>query len=286
MSETLARKVRIGYGIFLSVFTAVLAVLFIVGVAQIYFADVPLGEPKYSREIVGEHLKPILIVMLIWILAIIGGYILSIVLPEAKKQKRKPSASDSLKRLKTRIPQGSSEEFLAEKKVYDRMQIIKIVIWSVCAAFALVSAIVSIVYLATGNHFDTSTGKNFNQLVVPMVRFIGPWVLVSFLLFVGATLYEYFTAKKELAVAKNLLVLGKGSPVAARNALLLKKDAALAVVGKPKVILALRIAVLAIAICFIVIGNLPANPGQIWFAGFNEVLSKAADICTECIGLG
>lgn len=285
MNETLARRVRMGYGIFLSVFTAVLAILFIVGVADIYFTDVPAGTAKYSREIVGEHLTPLMIVMAIWIVAIIAGYVLSVMLPETKKRKGALSPSVALKRLRPKIPDGKSEEFLAEKKRFDRMTLVKIIIWSACAAFAVASAIVAIVYLAGGRHFDTANG-NFNQLVVRMVGAIGPWILVSFLLFVGATLYEYFTAKKELAIAKQLLVLGKGSEAASRSAISVRKDQILAAVGKPKVKLALRIAVLTIAIAFIIIGNLPINQGKVWFAGFEEVMNKAVNICTECIGLG
>lgn len=282
MNETLARRVRMGYGIFLSLLTAVLGILFILGVVDIY----DFGNGEYTREIVGEHLKPIMIVMIIWIVAIIGGYVLSVLMPAAKERKKAPSPAAALKKLKNRIPDGQSEEFLSEKKRYDRMGIIKIVIWSVCAAFAVASAIVAIVYLSTDGHFDTSGGENFNQLVLKMVGAIGPWVLVSFLLFIGATLYEYFTAKRELALAKQLLVLGKGSPVAARNALLVKRDAALAAVSKPKVKLILRIAVLTVAIVFIVVSLLPLNQGKIWFAGFTEVMTKAINICTECIGLG
>ena len=81
-------------------------------------------------------------------------------------------------------------------------------------------------------------------------------------------------------------MLGKDSEAASRSAISVRKDQILAAVGKPKVKLALRIAVLTVAIAFIIIGNLPLNQGKILFAGFNDVMNKATAICTECIGLG
>ena len=274
MNETTARKIRLGYGIVLSIFTGVLAILFIIGVTDIYDG----GAGKYSREIVAQHLKPLMIVMIVWILAIIGGYVLSVVLPSAQKQKKGTSALTAVKRLKNKIPQGQSEEFLAEQKRYHRMELIKIVIWSVCAVFALVGAIMIIVYLATPANFSLAGDVHPNTVIVRMVRFVLPWVAASMLLFIGATLYERFTAKKELEIIKKLIVLGKGAPAAEESALIAKRDAALKVAGSWQVKLALRCALFAIAVVFIVIGALDG--------GFVETMTKAINICTECIGLG
>ena len=275
MNETTARKIRLGYGIVLSIFTGVLAILFIIGVTGIYDG----GAGKFSREIVAQHLKPLMIVMIVWILAIIGGYVLSVIFPVAQKQKKgTPSPLSAVKRLKNKIPQGQSEEFLAEAKRYRRMQIIKIVIWSVCAAFALVGAIMIIVYLATPANMSLAGDIAPNTVIVRMVRFVLPWVAASMLLFIGATLYERFTAKKELEQIKKLIVLGKGAPAAEQSALIAKRDAVLKVAGSWQVKLALRCALFAIAVVFIVIGALDG--------GFVDTMEKAIKICTECIGLG
>ena len=274
MSETTARKVRIGYGIFLSVFTGVLGILFIIGVTDIYDG----GAGKFSREIVGEHLKPLMIVMIVWILVIIGGYVLSVLLPVTQKRKAKASPLTAVKRLKNKIPQGTSEEFLSEQKRYRRMGLVKLILWSVCFAFALVASIMIIIYLATPAHFSLTGDIVPNTLIVKMVSYVLPWVGASMVLFIGATLYEQLTAKKELETVKKLIVLGKGSPVAEQSALTEKRDAILQVAGSWQVKLAIRCAVFAVAVVFIVIGAIDG--------GFVDTMTKAIKICTECIGLG
>ena len=275
MNAANARKIRLFYGIGLGVFTVVIAILFIIQVTDIYFADVGPLEPHYSREIVGKHLMNILVPCILWIVAVIAGYVLSVIFPYTEGKKKPAStAHTALNRLKKRIPQGTSEEFLTEKKNYNRLEILRIAAWSVSAVFAALSAVIVIVYLANPNHFPA---VDFNAEVIAMVKNILPWICVSFVLFIGATLFEHFSAKYELESVKKLLVLGKGAPVV-QSALLAKKDAALAAASKPVVRNGVRIAVFIVAVSFIVVGLLDG--------GWSETLSKAIAICTECIGLG
>lgn len=275
MNTENAKKVRLFYGVFLGVLTVVIAILFIVEASQIYYSGLASGGETYSREIVAERLYNVMVPTIFWIVAAVVGYVLSVLLPYVDGKKRRPDAQAALKRLKRRIPQGESEEFLAERKIYRKFAITRLVVWLVAAGFAVASAIIGIVYLANTAHF---AGSDPTGEILSMLRGILPWMCASFLLFMGATVFDQCTAKKELESAKRLLVIGKGLPMSEPSPFETKRDAVLAVLGNDKTIWIIRAIVLALAVTFIVLG--------IVNGGMRDVFIKAVAICRECIGLG
>ena len=264
-----ANKIRRYYGICLGAFTVVIGLLFIIQAATIYY----LGTP-YSREIAGKKLMQILAPVVLWIVAVVAGYVLTVLFPCADEVRSKPDARKTLSRLRARMPKGESEAFLEERACFKKYELTRLVIWSVCAAFALASAIASIVYLANTAHFS---GADLNGEVLQMLKNVMPWVGVSFLLAVGAVGYEHFSAKRELESMKKLLVLGRGCP-REENMFVSVQNKVSAVTGSKWLLLGIRLAVLALALVFIGVG--------IWNGGMHDVLDKAIKICTECIGLG
>lgn len=264
-----ANRIRKYYGICLGAFTVVIGLLFIIQAATIYYSDAP-----YSREIVGEKLLKILAPVILWIIAVVAGYVLTVLFPCGEERRSKPNAQKTLSRLRARMPKGESEAFLEERARFKKYELTRLVIWSVCAAFALASAIVSIVYLANTAHFS---GANLNGEVLRMLKNVMPWVGVSFLLFAGAVIYEQVSAKRELESMKKLLVLGRGCPLE-ENVFTNVQNKVGAVTGSKWLLLGVRLAVLALALVFIGVG--------IQNGGMSDVLTKAIMICTECIGLG
>lgn len=272
MAEKTANRVRFWYGVFLGIYTVVIGILFIVGASEIYFAD-PEGQP-YSYELVGEKLFNILIPVIIWIVAVVAGYVLSIVFPVAERRLVNKDKRTALNRLKKRIPNGEGEEFLAERKKFKNYELTRIIIWSVCAAFGVVAAIMCIVYLADAAHFPA---KEITAEMVEMLRGVLPWIGCAFALFISATVYDWFSAKRELDSAKKLLVLGRGYSVEV-SPLQTKVNAVTAVMGSEKTIWIIRGIIFTVAVVFIILGALNG--------GMTDVLIKAVKICTECIGLG
>ena len=269
-----AQKIRYYYGIVLGAFTVVIGLLFIIQAATIYYAG---GETPYSREIAGEKLMQILVPVILWIIAVIAGFVLAVLFPYRDGRPSKPNPRKALSRLRGRMPKGEGEAFLGERARFKRFEVTRLVIWSFAAAFALASAIVSIVYLANTAHF---AGADLNGEVLRMLKNVMPWVGASFLLFVGAVIYEHFSAKRELDSMKKLLVLGRGYPLEG-NWVLSAKYAVDKATSQPWTKwfkLGVRLAVLAVAVTFIGVG--------IWNGGMYDVLAKAVMICTECIGLG
>lgn len=285
MTDTRARKIRLIYGIALAVLTVIVGILFIFAAARIYGGRGETENP-YSRQLVGEYLKWLIYPLILWILAIVGGYVLSVVFPVAEQTKAGRSAFASLKKLKKRIPQGESEEFYDEYKRFRKQELIRLIVWSVAAAFALAVSIVMIVYLASGYNFDMTadylievdTALRPNAIIIRMVRYLLPWVAAALLLFIAASLYEHFSAKKELDTVKRLLVLGKGTPVREPSVPEQVSGAAAKVMDKWQVRLGIFAGLLVVAVAFIIIGALDG--------GIADTMAKAIALCRECVGIG
>lgn len=264
MDSSARRRLRLGYGIFLSVLTVAVGVLFIVETALIYYGD-PNGTP-YTREVVGERLLWLLAPVIVWILAIVGGFVLSVLDPPEAPRPR-TDGRFALRRLKKRIPNCGSEEFLAARQRACRWERARLLVWLGAGAVALAGAIACIVYLARPVHFAGDIVSAMPKLLANVL----PWVGAAFAAALGATYAEAYFLRRETAEVKTLLVLGKGCPVPAPRTILSDR-------ARFWILTGVRIAVGAVGIAFVIAG--------IVNGGMNDVLVKAVKICTECIGLG
>ena len=278
MQRENAKKLRLIYGIVLAVITVTVGILFIVSAADIYYSAGG-GYGMYSREVVGKKLSPLLIPALIWIIAVIAGYVLSVLFPVLSDKKAKRDDLTALKKLRSRMPEGQGEEFLEARKEFRKGELTRVIIWSVCAAVWLASAIASAVYLFNTAHFPS---VEFNSEILAMLKNVFPWFGASFLLCCGAIVFEIFYARKALPQMKKLLVLGKGTPLERPSAFAERvsrgKNTVLTFLRKEDTVVVLRLVLLMLGTAFVVLG--------IFNGGMTDVLIKAINICTECIGLG
>lgn len=265
------QRLRFFYGVFLGVFTAAVGIALIVLASQIYFAD-PNGTP-YSRELVGAQLQKMIAPAVLWVLAVIAGFVLSVLFPSPKAKVSRDDGA-AVRRLRRRIPMGETEEFLRANKNYRKFELARRIVWTVCFLFAVAAGVISVVYLSDASHFPAT---NLNREVIAMLRHILPWIGAAFVLVLGATLFEMTTAKKELAMLKQLLVLGKGSPVR-QSKLNVGMGSVLGAAERPLTLWIVRGVLFALAVSFIIAGVVNG--------GMGDVLGKAIKICTECIGLG
>ena len=272
-----AKKIRVGYGIFLSVFTCALGIAFI-AVALSIFADGNWQQGAYSSEIVAERLFPVSIVFYLWIAAIIAGFVLSVVYPYNEKTVNKIKESVTLKRLSLRTPEGSGEEYERDmRKIYVENRS-RIIVYCVSAAICFAAAIASAVYMLNSAHFPT--GVVVNEAMLDMFANVGPWIFAAFGACIALTLYEKYSMLKEITILKSLITSNKGNPVKAAdvkpvNAVLVKIKS---VCSSGYFLWSVRAAFGVIAVTFIILG--------IFNGGMRDVLYKAINICMECIGLG
>lgn len=270
-----AKNIRLYYGIFLSVFTGVVGLLFVIQAVRILAAG-GWVQGAYTREIVGKMLFPVSIPFFIWIAAIIAGFVLSVVYPYAPRRSVKVSERTTRNRLLKRLPEGSGEEYESGLKRVRGEKKSRTIVFFACLAVCLACGIASAVYVFNRKHF---TGVVINDAMLNMLINVGPWLLVAFACCIGATLFEKYSLNREINALKTLIANNKGNPVVAANA---PQNATVAkikgVLHSRYTVWGVRGAVAVFGVTFVILGILNE--------GVRDVLIKAINICTECIGLG
>lgn len=285
MQRNRNETIRLVYGIVLSVLTVIVGLMFILEAADIYFSGVAAGGaangqiPIYTRELVGERLMQLLAPAIIWIVAIVAGYVLAVLFPAAEKRR---TAGDFavLSRLRGRMPLGEGEEFSALREKFGRSERVRFAVWTACALVWLIAAVMCCVYLF-GTAFDTSrmlVPERATEDILELLANVLPWFAAAFVVCVGALVFDRFYAKRQLPRMKQLLALGRGSAAEPRSPLSAAGARAAGVLSSPVALCTVRAAVLTVAVVFFIVG--------IQDGGMREVLHKAVTICTECIGLG
>lgn len=270
-----AKRIRTYYGIFLSVFTCAVGAFFVTQAVRVLAAG-NWVQGAYTREIVVDMLFPVSIAFYVWIAAILAGFILSLVYPYEFRSKNKISERVTLKRLSSRLPQGAGEEYESGMKTVQMQRRNRLIVYLVCGAVCLAGAIASLVYLLTPSYFPA---ENINAEMLEMLKNVGPWLLVAFAGCIGTTLYERFSMNAEINALKALIMQNKGKPavVKTENAVISKIKAFFRNYSK-YIIWGARGVTAVLGVTFVLLG--------IFNEGVQDVLIKAINICTECIGLG
>lgn len=265
-----AKSLRLIYGIFLSAFTVAVGILFIVQSQRIYrSADVS----PYSYEKAVTYLSQIAVPFFLWVAAVIAGWVLWEIFPAEKEKLKAPyDAARILTRLKRRLPDNGAQSDSLKKA-----DLIKKIVWGVCIAFCLLAAVmVAVCVWNKDNYTPIGDGFNPTQDMLHMLPKILPWVIVSFLLAAGATVYSDRSAKRETEEVKKLLSASKKAPAAKNTGD--KKIKLPALFSHAYFDYAVKGVILVVGIVFVVAGCING--------GILDVLEKAINICTECIGLG
>lgn len=276
MNSEREKKIRLGYGIFLSAYTVIVGLMYIFSCAEIYYAGIGSGSDfSFSREIVGEHLSVLLAPSVIWIIAVIVGFIIAIVVPHTPAVISTNDDIIKARTLRRKIPSGSGEEYDSERKKLSKINIARIAVWSFCAAFALCAAIITIVYLSDLSNFP---GEDPSAEILGLLRTALCWIVASFDLFLCGVIFETVISRKELKILKKLFVLGRGGEPQKDGLPQIAAKKISSIWNSNMFVYGMRLAIFSLAVVFIVLGALNG--------GSADVLKKAINICTECIGLG
>lgn len=277
MTKNKAQTARRIYGICLTALTIVVAVLFIV---QIWLLFRATEESPYSVETVSERFSKIAIPFYLWLAAIVGGGVLSYLFPdEVKAPKTLLDTRVSLNRLKARLPKNAGG--MVELK---RENTLRKVVWGVCIALALAVAVLLVVFLLN-EEYKAKFGTEFFKSHVEAEKLLKlfPLVVVALCACAGALIYQSYSLKKELTIVKNEIAESakRGEKIVKteqKPTLCDKIKGKFAFLGKDKSVLAIRLVVAVAGLTLFVAG--------ICGDGMQEVLTKAINICTQCIGLG
>lgn len=260
MSDNMKKRVRLLYGILTSVMLTVSGVLLMMSCVNVY----RIGHRPFTPDNIAAEFAKIAVVVWITVAIVIIGIILALVLPEEKTKLRATVDKKlTLARLSRRIdtealPANIKEKLEAEKWLCKSLRIEAIELIALLAIAGLVYAL---------NPANFSADYNASviaacTLILPL-SFFGIGIATAYLIIESASL------DRRIALVKSVMATAGGK--VADNAVCEKRS-------RPWLAIGIRIAVAAIAILFIVLG--------IFNGGMADVLSKAINICTECIGLG
>lgn len=274
MTEKRKNLIRVCFDVFLSVLTIVCGILLIVQAQRIYHSA---DSSPYSYEKVSLYLSEIAWVLYIWIAAVIVGGILNAVIPPTPSRIRATIYSTKLsERLLLRLPSDSKNAYI------ERTELIKKISWIIAAVVGVLSAImVAITVFDHSNYSPLGDGFNPTADMLAMLPRILPWIGASFLIAVAATIYCEIASAHEVKEIKKLLAASKGGvkPVEKEKKSFLRMPAIFKDEKFSKyALLATRIALIVVSIVLIIVGA--------FNGGLHDLLEKAINICTECIGLG
>lgn len=252
------KRIRLIYGTVLSIALVVAGVCLMMACWQVYSSG---GEQIYTAEKIAAAFAPIAIPVYVALALTLGGFILHMALPvEKEKRKIEKNYALMLQKLheKNDLSACGDRKLVAAIEKEPKLRKLHSII---SLAVLAVSTVVFLCYALNGGNFHSS------QITESMVSAI--WVMLPCLAvpFGYAVFTAYFCSasiRKELELMKLVAAPKKAEP---------------APVKKPcKLCAVLPVCLLVVAVCLIAVG-LMGN-------GWADVLTKAVNICRECVGLG
>lgn len=219
------------------------------------------GDSPYSPESVAHAFSFIAIPVYLCLAAVIFGLLSNFFLPH---QAAKRATEKNLPLILSRLQQKTDSQLwdaqlhkdvLALRQLRKRNQLITAGVFLICA-------LVFLIYALFGCRFTLS---DVNGSVIRCVLFLLPSTAIPF----GAAV---FTVYKNKATMRQEIQLLKHAPTAAAAAAPSPE-----VIRQNGLIIA-RVAIVIVAVCLLAYGFLTG--------GTADVLVKAINICTECVGLG
>ena len=263
MSQEKIKRIHAVYGWILSCLVVLTGVCFAVSCVTIYQS----GETPFSRESVAIHFQKIAIPVFLCLVGIVGGMVLSLLLPlSQKKEKAKADPKKNLSRVWDGFSLSSCDADIKSKIENKRrgrkaLRIVIAVICVLCAALALIYVLNPVNY--------SLEELNHDILVAALVAFSAS--AIALLACYIATFVEKVSIVREIELVK----LAKGDRKKETKTRHKKEQPGF---WKKHGILLIRLVVLAVGIAFVILG--------VFNGGAADVLGKAVRICTECIGLG
>lgn len=246
MSNTRIHRI---YGIVLSIFSVIAGICLIAACISIYRN----GDQPYSPESVAAAFATIAVPVYICLVLVVGGFILNALYP-APAEKAKPEkqyAALLAKRYSAMGADAKNNTFRRKRMMHSYISL----------GLLALGSIVFLCYGMNGANFDT---RDINGSMVKAMYVLLPCMAVPFGYGVFTAYYTKSIMRKELEHLKQL-----------------SADTQKAVpskVSSEKAITMIRWGLLAAGLMLFLYGFCAA--------GTDDVLTKAINICTECVGLG
>lgn len=258
MKKETIKRIRLIYGIVLSLSAVIAGICLIAACIGIYQSG---GDQTYTAPKVTEAFSGIAVPVYLCLALVVGGFILDFALPaESKKRKPEKNHAATLQRLLEKRDLESCEPALGQAIIKEQ-------------SMRRLHTCISIVLLIIGSIVFLSYGANpanFHQSQINGSMVSAMWVLLPCLAvpFGYAVFSAYFTRaslQRQIALVKQIPAGEKKAEAPAKQ-------------ETGKALLIARCVLVCLAVVLLVYG---------FFAGgTKDVLTKAINICTECVGLG
>ncbi len=261
-------KIRKIYAIAIGIFVVAMGITLICVAAEIYYSGRGTGV-IFTREIVARRLQAMAIPFIFLIGAIAVGAIFPLY-----EVKAKFSSENAVRLLSSKLPEGGNgEEYEAAAANHKKLKNIQLGLWIGESAILLGCTIAVLCYMLNTAHF---LSVNITNEIFKMVQNVLPWIAAAFITLIAATIANGYISSKLLKEIKTLIKNGNGTvatPSENKFVATIKN-----VLSKDLTLWIVRGIIFAVAVTFIILG--------IFNGGAHDVLVKAINICTECIGLG
>lgn len=268
MSQTMRKRIHLIYGIALSAVTVIAGICLMLACYHIYTNGIQTNAQQiYSRAIVAEAFSRIAIPVYLCLALTIGSFILHMALPLDKK---KPTVEKNRQLILSRL-EAKTDLFACDPSLVAKIQAEKkrrLVDMLICGAVLAVCSIIFLIYACAPGRWPEAaavTGAMKQAVLILLACLALPTACA-----IAAAYRSRRSLDKQIELMKQAAAQAPVSPAASA--------APIAPPAKLPVAQILRYAILAAAIAFVIIGY--AN------GGIDDVIAKAAAICTECVGLG
>lgn len=252
------KRIPLIYGIVLSTALVVAGVCLMLACWQVYSSG---GEQIYTAEKIAAAFAPIAIPVYVALALTLGGFVLHMALPlEQEKRKIEKNHALMLHKLheKNDLSACGDQKLVAAIEKEPKLRKLHSLI---SLAVLAVSAVVFLCYALNGSNFHSS---QITESMISAMYVMLPCLAVPFGYAVFTAYFHRVSIRRELELMKLVAAPKKAEPAQAK---------------KPcKLCAVLPYCLLAVAVCLIAVG-LMGN-------GWADVLTKAVNICRECVGLG
>ena len=256
MKQETKKRIHYIYSIALSVMLVVCGILLMIACSRIYLAG---GDQPYTPETVAAAFKPISVPVYICLGMILVSILLQLILWQpADKQAKGRQPGMQLRRLRlTRDPRQADEEKQAslKKPLGGR----RALIW-VCAGLSFLAAAVFGFFALVNLSFFPEAAQA-TAYVVSLMPIFAPCATLALGYGVLTAYLVRRNTEKQIAIFKQCPPLPQPKNT-----------------EKPVAVIVARCCLVALALALIVVGLVNG--------GWQDVLTKAVNICTECVGLG
>ena len=250
MTKQNTNRILLIYNILLCTAIVIAGISLIAGCLSIYYSG-----NGYSRELVAQTFSKICVPVYICLGLVVGSFIINAIIPSSNKEKPAKHYNQMLLNLKkTHNVDLNSEYTKIEKK--------KRFIVYIHLAIIFACGILFLIYALDSNHFHQS---DINSSMINAMWRLIPCLVIPFAFAVFKYYYNLFLTKKQIEILK-ALPKNETATETTKNK------------SNDKKILITKIVIATVAVGVLIFGAVTG--------GFSDVLTKAVNICTECIGLG